>query len=64
MHHALANPFLDIAPRDCVDLDALEAQLSDALFNLNLTADPEPPPGPSDTDEIEAILTTLYRVAA
>jgi len=53
---ALPNPFMGITP-DHGGLAAVAAELSDALSFL--TADPEPPPGPSDTDEIEAILTRL-----
>lgn len=53
------SPFLDMMP-DYGALDAVQAALSDVLSNLDFaSADPEPPPGLSDADEIEAILTRL-----
>ena len=50
------NPWLDIHT-DHGGLAAIEAELSDVLHFTS--ADPDPPPGPSDADEIEAILTRL-----
>ncbi len=62
-----ASPFMEINP-DHGGLAAIEAELSDVLFNMDfMSADPSPPPGPSDLEELQALLTPvrpLHQAAA
>ena len=53
----LPNPFMEMQEPDHGGLAAIEAELSDVLHFTS--ADPDPPPGPSDAEEIEAILMRL-----
>lgn len=59
-------------PQDSISdhggLAAIEAELSDVIFNMDfMSADPSPPPGPSDLEELQALLTSvrpLHQAAA